>query len=212
MLAVVRWGTFSLFVFLLGYACLVARISLDGERAMNRSDSEFDQGKVREALLFARRAAALYAPGLEHVRRADARLDAIAVGAESSQRREIAVLAWQAIRSTELQRSWGVGRPSDRAKRAERRLAALLADEGGRASLVDQQQFSKRVQLDFDAGSELRPARRLVPILALAAMLVATLLAYIGLGSEQSRRHWLWPAAGLFAVGAVAWAILLVLA
>ncbi len=211
-LRIVGWVALWFAILLLGCGCVVVRLSLEGERALAQSDAEFDRGHLRESLLFARRAAALYAPGLGHVRRADARLDAIAVGAESSQRQEIAVLAWQAIRATERQRQWAVGRPTDRARRAERRLAVLLTDDGRHGSLVEQQQFSRRVQADLEASSGQHPTRNLGQVLALCAMSAGMLAVHGGLRRHWPRRRWLWPAIGLVAVGAVAWAILLLLA
>lgn len=196
----------------LGCVAAVAKLSIEGERAMARSDTKFDHGQLRESVLFARRAAALYAPGLGHVRRADARLAAIASGAEATQRREIAILAWQAIRASEQQRLWGDGGSSDRCRLAEGRLAVLLADGAGRGSLVEQQQFARQVRGDLAPPSRFQSLRRVGAFLALATMTIAIFAAGAWLGAGGVRRRWLWSAVSVFFASAVAWAILLLLA
>jgi hypothetical protein len=206
------WMLLCPIILSLGIVALVVRLSLEGDRAMARSDIEFDQGHLRESLLFARRAAALFAPGLAHVRRADARLEAIAMGAESAQRQDIAVVAWQAIGSAERQRQWGLGRPSDRARRADQRLALLLADDGRHGSLVEQQQFSRRVLADLQGDRAGRPAQDLVRILCLGVILAGILSIHHGLRENSGRRCWLWSGVGLAGLGAIAWAIFLSLA
>jgi hypothetical protein len=205
------WLAAGVAILMLGLAAVVVRLSLEGERAMAQSDVEFDQGRLRESLLFARRAASLYAPRLGHVTRADARLDAIAIGAESAQRQDIAVLAWQAIRSTEQQRLWNFGRPSDRRRRADRRLAVLLTDDGRHGSLVEQQQFSRRVLVDLEGSRPQFPIRGLLQVLVLCLGCLG-ILAIDGSGGIRTTNRWRrWLGVGLFGLSAVAWAILLVL-
>jgi hypothetical protein len=207
----VLWLAAGVAILMLGLATVVARLSFEGERAMAQSDVLFDQGRLRESLLFARRAAALYAPRLAHVRRADARLEAIAIGAESAQRQEIAILAWQAIRSSEQQRFGGFGRPSDRGLRADRRLAVLLTDDGRHGSLVEQQQFSRRVLADLEGSRPQFPYRGLVQILMLCFVSAGLVATRRSVGEESTRGWWRWLGVGLFGLGAIAWAILLVL-
>ena len=204
------WMISILLVIGMGLSLFISRLALEGQRAMLRSDVEFDAGRLRESLAHARRAASLYAPGLNHVARADARLDAIAAGAESSQLREVAILAWQAVRSTELQRQ--LGRPSDRARRAERRLALLLADDGKHGSLVEQQQFSRQVEVEFRKSAGHPGLRGLAQVVTLGALFAGFACSVKGLGPGLRRRKWGIAAAGLIGAGTVAWAILLLLA
>jgi hypothetical protein len=211
VLRLVMWLAAGVAILTLGLAIVVVRLSLEGARAMAQSDVEFDQGRLRESLLFARRAAALYAPGLAHVTRADARLDAIAIGAETAQRQDIAVLAWQAIRSTEQQRTWGFGRPSDRGRRADRRLAVLLTDDGRHGSLVEQQRFSRRVLTDLEQSRPRFPIRALLQALLLCLVSAGIAAIHRSFRVATTRGWWRSLGVGLCGLGAIAWAILLVL-
>ncbi|HEX7671092.1 MAG TPA: hypothetical protein VF395_15965 [Polyangiaceae bacterium] len=82
---------------------LTARIVARGEAELRRSDVAFNRGDLREAVLYARRAAALYAPGAPHVPSAYARLSAVALGAEASGEPEVARQAWGAMRGAALE-------------------------------------------------------------------------------------------------------------
>ncbi len=92
-----------LLALVLGLAALTGRMVRDGEREMLQSDEAFDRGDVSTALLHARRAAVLYAPGAGHVSRAYARLLAIARGAEASGDVGLARDAWRAVRGAALE-------------------------------------------------------------------------------------------------------------
>jgi hypothetical protein len=204
--------------FVLGAALLVAglgavlcRFSLEGERAMQRSDAEFDRGRLRESLLFARRAAGLYAPGLSHVERADARLDAIAVGAESSHREELAIVAWQAIRSTERQRRWAIMQPSARARRADWRLAVLLVNASDQGSLAEQQQ-SRRLLLELENHARGSATWSLARPFCLCVVVLGLLVTHRGYRRGKWQRLWFYPGLVLTGIGTIAWAILLQLA
>lgn len=205
-------GSAGVAIIALGVAALILRLSLEGRSAMVRSDSEFDAGHLRESLLYARRAAALYAPGARHIERADARLEAIAKGAEATMRRDVAVLAWQAIRTTEEQRRWWIGRPSDRARRADDRLAQLLADDERYGSIGDQQQLARRIQVELEARRVRRTGLDLLQTLALAAIGCGTASIGASLGRLSKQRWWFPVGVTMTAVGAIAWAILLSLA
>jgi hypothetical protein len=84
-------------------AALTARIVIDGEAALSKSDAAFDKGDLRDAILYARRAAVLYAPGAPHVSAAYARLRAIALGAEATKDFDIARQAWGATRAAAME-------------------------------------------------------------------------------------------------------------
>src|SRR5262249_35209239 len=71
------------FTFLVGvllFGGLTARVLVEGEREIEKSDAAWNRGDLRDAALYARRSATLYAPGAPHVRAAYARLSAIAIG------------------------------------------------------------------------------------------------------------------------------------
>ena len=106
-------------------AALTARILVQGEAELTRSDAAFNRGDLREAVLHARRSAVLYAPGAPHVPAAYARLSAVALGAEASGDKEVARLAWGAMRGAALEtRHLSTPRAADLA-RANANLARL---------------------------------------------------------------------------------------
>jgi hypothetical protein len=103
---VTRWLRPLSIVLLLGVlalAALTGRAVIDGEEQMRLSDATFDQGDLRAATEHARRGAVLYAPGAPHVQAAYERLHAIAVGAESAGKHELAQAAWRAMRGAALE-------------------------------------------------------------------------------------------------------------
>lgn len=208
----ILWVLVSSAILVSGLVVTAARLSVEGGRAMDESDREFDQGHLRESLQLARRAASLHAPGLKHIQRADARLDAIAIGAEAAQRTDVAVLAWQAIRATELERTWVGERPTDRARRADRRLAELLVDDGRHGTLSEQQQHVRRVLADLESSHRTFAKRYLLRASACCVMAMGVLAVYWGLGAQPVRSRSLCLGIGLVGLGAVAWAILLSLA
>jgi len=117
----------ALVLSLLFAAVLTARLVIDGERALAASERAFDQGDVRTATLHARSAALAYAPGAPHVDAAYARLIAIATGAEAAGDRDVAAVAWRAVRAAgvETRHLW-TGRAAEVA-RANQNLARLEA-------------------------------------------------------------------------------------
>lgn len=194
-------------VMMSGVFVLTLRLSREGERAMAQSDREFDQGHLRESLLLSRRAARFSAPGLGHVGRANARLDAIAAGAEATDRNDVAVLAWQAIRSVELQRPLWIGRSTGRLELANQRLALLLAADPRRGSISEVELDSRKV-----LGALQRRERRcgLSSLGALGFAVTGLLATYSGLRYRlRPSGLWLYGGVGMSGVGAIAWAILL---
>src|SRR5260221_3342413 len=108
-------------------AALTLRVVAEGEAELKRSDAAFDKGDLRDAILYARRAAVLYAPGAPHVPAAYARLAAIAMGAEASAQVDIARQAWGATRAAALEtRHLWTPRAAD-LERANASLARLAA-------------------------------------------------------------------------------------
>lgn len=199
-------------IVVVGIVALVARLATEGGNAMDRSDVEFDRGHLRESVLFARRAAALYAPFLPHVGRADARLEAVAQGAEATERRDIALLAWQAIRTTEGQRQWWIGRPFDRARVANERLALLLAEDERLGTIGDQQQRSRKIRADLEAGHRRRVLYDTIEALGFGVTLAGIIAVGFGFGPGSKRRWWAIGGGILVGLGGIAWAILLSLA
>ncbi len=122
-------------LFLLGVvavgAALTARVVLEGQAELAKSDASFDSGDLRPALEHARRSATLYAPGAPHVDRAYERLTAIALGAEASGQPKLAFLAWQAERSAALEsRHLWIAHTSE-LERANQNLARLEVSARG---------------------------------------------------------------------------------
>ena len=109
------------------FAALTVRVVADGEAALARSDAAFDKGDLRDAILYARRSAALYAPGAPHVSAAYARLRAIALGAEATKDFEIARQAWGATRGAALETKHFVTPRELDLARANESLARLAA-------------------------------------------------------------------------------------
>ncbi|HEX4336661.1 MAG TPA: hypothetical protein VH062_12155 [Polyangiaceae bacterium] len=116
------------------FAALTARIVADGEAALERSNAAFDKGDLRDAILYARRAAVLYAPGAPHVSAAYARLRAIALGAEATKDLEIARQAWGATRAAALETTHFVTPRELDLERANASLARLSGDGTSAAS------------------------------------------------------------------------------
>jgi len=98
-----RRSAMALVLVVLTLGALTARVIVDGEQALASSDEAFDRGDVRSATVHARRAAVLYAPGAPHIEPAYRRLIAIATGAEAAGQTELAIQAWQAVRSAALE-------------------------------------------------------------------------------------------------------------
>lgn len=124
-----RWLTRFALVLLVACGLVVGlwlRTAERGQAALERSDAAFDAGRLQVALDEARVAAACAVPGADHVAAADARLFAIAVGAEAHGNERLARRAWAALRGAALERRhpWGREPILDH---AERQLARLLA-------------------------------------------------------------------------------------
>ena len=101
-----RWLSTVALGLLLGVlvlAAATARAVSEGERHMHQSDDAFDRGDLPGALLHARAAAVMYAPGAPHVQSAYNRLIAIAVGAEAAGQKRSAETAWRAVRGAALE-------------------------------------------------------------------------------------------------------------
>jgi hypothetical protein len=191
-----------LFAVLL-FAALTARIVADGEAALSKSDAAFDKGDLRDAVLYARRAAVLYAPGAPHVSAAYARLRAVALGAESTGQLEIARQAWGATRGAALEtRHFVTPRELD-LERANASLARLagVSDATGAA----REKMAKTLARD--------DAPRAPWVLLLGAgfvLFAAGLVSFASSGitaSGEGSRRGLWVSAAVTLAGVACWTL-----
>ncbi len=118
---------------------VVGRTFERGRSAMLASDVAFDTGDVEAALAAAAEAALWYVPGGEHVRRAEARMRAIAAGAEAAGRTALAQRAWQALRHArrEAGSPWSRRQNAREADDNAARLLASSAQRQGRDALAE---------------------------------------------------------------------------
>ncbi len=100
---ILRSVAVGLLLVVLGVAALTARAVREGERQMRESDAAFNRADLTSAVLHARAAAVMYAPGAPHVRRGYERLLAIAVGAEAAGQKRTAESAWRSVRGAALE-------------------------------------------------------------------------------------------------------------
>ncbi len=107
---------------------LTARAVIEGQSELERSKAAFDEGKLADAVLHARRAAVAYAPGAPHVALAYDRLRVIARGSEAAGDPQTARLAWGAIRSAAIETRHVLSPREAEREEAERQLARLAAE------------------------------------------------------------------------------------
>jgi hypothetical protein len=130
MSAWLRRIALALLVLVLTLAGLTARVVMQGEAALARSDAAFDRGDLLDSIAEARRAAIAYAPGAPHVTAAYDRLVAIAIGAEATGRSDVAQRAWDAIRGAALETRHVSTPHADMLDRANANLSRLRARAG----------------------------------------------------------------------------------
>jgi hypothetical protein len=204
-----RWlrrAALTVLLGLLALAALTASVLAQGEAAMERSDAAFNEGDLPNAVLHARTAATLYAPGAPHVSRAYDRLTAVAVGAEVSGQKAIAQAAWSAIRAAALEtRHLHVSRP-DVLERANRSLSRLSAQSPAAEGTLD----GRKQALEHLSRDE-APRAHWVLVLALGFTLAAAgiiVIASKGVTADGGiiRR---WAVYGLLmtAIGAACWTL-----
>jgi hypothetical protein len=104
-----------------------ARVILAGEREIAHSTAALRAGDPHAAALHARRAAGWYAPGAPHVRVAYDRLSALATAAEGLGNRDIALFAWNGVRTAAIETKWIVQPHADDLERANRAIARISA-------------------------------------------------------------------------------------
>ncbi|MSP26682.1 MAG: hypothetical protein EXR75_16360 [Myxococcales bacterium] len=187
-----------------------ARVIVAGESELERSTRALEAGDAHEAVVCARRAARWYAPGAPHVSSAYRRLIALARQAELHRRREIALLAWSAVRSAALETRWLVTPHHADLALAELEIARINAlPVHDRGPLAD-----SRVRAELEAMRRHEPPRAgwVVALvgglatMATALVLFAKSAASAG-GRIELRRGWKHLLAA--ALGATAWLVAL---
>jgi hypothetical protein len=113
---------------------VVTRAVWEGRSALQKGSEAAEDGRLRDAVTWYRRAARWYVPLAPHVGRAYDRLEDIGSRAEQSGDVELALAAWRGVRSSiKATRSFYTPH-AHRLDRANRRIAALMAiQEGPRA-------------------------------------------------------------------------------
>lgn len=185
--ASLRRVAFGLLLCVLLFAALTARIVAEGEAALAKSDAAFDQGNLRDSILYARRAAVLYAPGAPHVSAAYTRLRAIALGAEATNDLEIARQAWGATRGAALETKHFITPRELDLDRANASLARLAASGDGKAGDAAREKMAASLARDDS------PQATWVLVLGagfvlFAAGLVSLVSAGVSADGEVSRR------------------------
>lgn len=199
-------------LFVAGCGALVFRLSFEGERALVESDTLFDRGKLRDSLVYAERAASLYAPGLPHVRLADARIDAIAIGAESARMHKVSLRAWQAVRATELMRPNGLGRRKGRLELANRRLTGLLAANMDAGSPGTDERNWAQISSGIDGRRQFSNVFRWGQLVSLGTVWAGLVAAVIGIARRGLSSPRVMIAAASVVVGAIGFTVCLLFA
>jgi hypothetical protein len=120
------------FALSLGVLVLALVLLHRGQARMAESDRAFHSGDLRSSVWEAKAAGLAYVPGSEHVARATARLEAIARGAASEGRPELARLAWDALRLLDEQTDYPGRGPTPFGELATAELGRLRAQKTAR--------------------------------------------------------------------------------
>lgn len=108
-------------------ALVCARVVAAGEAELAESTRALRERDPDGAILHARRAAAWSLPRAPHVEKARERLRALARGAEEKKRPELALLAWRALRASDVEARSLLGIRSAWRDEAECEIARLAA-------------------------------------------------------------------------------------
>jgi hypothetical protein len=144
-----RWLGLSAAVSLLGLLAMTVHALRAGESALERAEAAFDRGELRETIREARRSASLIAPGASHMERAFTRLMVVARGAEAAGELDVALLAWEGVRSAALEGRTSFGPPSDHLRRANENLARLGARRVGERGTSDPKALESGLERDL---------------------------------------------------------------
>jgi hypothetical protein len=203
LLSLVAWGLCAVLLFV---AIATLRAVLDGEREVRASDAAFDANDLHASIQHARRAASAYAPRAPHVQRGYDRLRAIARGAESAGKPDIAALAWRAQRAAVLESASLIRPFPERLEEANRNLARLAAAKEG-AEATRPERAGRLFQQAQEKSAERLPWGSLLAVGLFGAALGLAWFAKRALGSGD-RISWLEGRWGLltFALGSALWA------
>lgn len=108
-------------------ALVVGRVLVEGRAALREGEAAVARGDVDRGVRALRRAAHWYAPGSPYSRAAYDALERLARDREAHGQSEQALAAWRAIRASALATRWLVTPEADRLRRANRRIARLMA-------------------------------------------------------------------------------------
>lgn len=114
----------------IGFLLLVAsvRVLVESRNELNEGQSALSRGDTSEAIRRLRRAAHWYLPGSPWCSGAYVTLERVASEAEAQGRNEQALSAWRAIRASALATRWMIVPEKPRLERANRHIAALMAE------------------------------------------------------------------------------------
>ncbi|MDP3278717.1 MAG: hypothetical protein Q8Q09_26235 [Deltaproteobacteria bacterium] len=107
---------------------VTSRALIEGHRELARGEQALAQGATSDAIRALRRSAHWYLPFSPFTRRAYEQLEHIATTAEGQGRNDQALSAWRAIRASALATRWLIVPERERLDRANRHLAALMAE------------------------------------------------------------------------------------
>lgn len=151
-------------------ALLLLRAHHSGEGAMRRSDAAFHRGDLDRSIDAAREAAGWYFPFAPHVRAAEQRLLAIALGAEGSSDARTALRAWGALRGTLHETAHpGAGRGELRARADQALVRWLSVQPSGSAPGTEMLPLSER----FEGRASPDPVFHVATSLGFALLLFA---------------------------------------
>ena len=179
-----------------------------GQQQLRASRALAAAGKIRPAIMSARRAASWYAPGAPHVRLAYQRLIDLARLAESHGDRSTALFAWRSLRSAAMtSRSWTV--PHSAEVHAADLAIARLASETPPPIGAPLQEPARLKQSILLAYEQPLPTRRpwVVAMLVSAAVSCVGLLlmARKGLAGNRLQRRAMVRSLAVFAAGLAGW-------
>ena len=179
-----------------------------GQQQLRVSKALAAAGKIRPAVVSARRAASWYAPGAPHVRQAYRRLIDLARLAESHGDRATALFAWRSLRSAAMtSRAWSVPHRAEvhAADLAIARLASETPPPLG-APLQDPARVRQSLLLAYEGPTATRRPWVVAMLLSAALSCVGLLLvARRGLAGDRLQRRPLLIGAAVFAIGFAGW-------
>jgi hypothetical protein len=182
----------------------VGRVIVGGELAIAESTEALLRGDARLAIEKARTAALFYAPGAPHVRVAYGRMIAIGRAAEERKDPELALAAYQAVRSSALSTRWLVVPHADDLAVAEDGIARLMAvaPRPPQKTLESKETFERSLREKMAERPPLQRGWAAASFLALIGMLMGLVIAIRRGTDESGRIDWAKARAGLVVLAA----------